>query len=104
MFNSVVTRINVIAEFSPFRLFGLAMIVLLFEQIASHIVEKVIWGKDFVHWGDLIFVLALFTFYVICVNHMAPYIARRWKHDLGWMDPDDIICPIYQASVKAEDS
>ena len=82
----LIARINVIAEFCPFRLFGLAMVAFVFEQMLLSMIEQLVWGERFIHWGDPAVLLLIFAFYVVCIHHMAPTIAQKWKVDLGWGD------------------
>lgn len=64
-------KVMKLARYDAFRLFGLACIVWLVEQVISRMVEQIVWGKAFVHWFDVAFTLALFAVYVVCADHLA---------------------------------
>ena len=45
-----------LARYSVFRLFGIFWLVWLIISYAMHVVERLVWGAPFLHWGDLILV------------------------------------------------
>ncbi|MAO56587.1 MAG: hypothetical protein CMM61_12935 [Rhodospirillaceae bacterium] len=54
-----------LVHYDVFRLFWLFVVVWLVGNYAMFLVEKLVWGEGFLHWGDLLWLAllaALFEF------------------------------------------
>ncbi|MBL4748411.1 MAG: hypothetical protein JKY17_06505 [Magnetovibrio sp.] len=75
------TKLFILARYDAIRLFGLSTCVWIAEQIISSMVERLIWGEQFVHWFDVAFVIGLFGLYAHIASRMADKITVQFNRN-----------------------
>lgn len=64
-------RILLLGRYDAIRMFGLFGCFWITEQLASAMIEKIIWGDTFPHWFDVAFLAALAGLYACCADELA---------------------------------
>ncbi len=72
-------KLIVLADFSIFKLYGIFAMVWFTEQIVSMGIEDLIYGKPFIHWFDVAFVITLFIVFVVIAWKLAEFKANQGK-------------------------
>jgi hypothetical protein len=85
MKNRFFDKLSRISKYDPINMFWVFLVVWSVEQVTSRMIEILLWGNAFQHWGDVAFTLALFAAYVICADAMATriHVAFTGAHELG---------------------
>lgn len=80
-------RILLLGRYDAIRMFGLFGCFWIVQQLASAMIEKIIWGETFPHWFDLLFLALLSGLYACCADELAQRTRLTSDSDTGKETP-----------------